>query len=912
MLDLGLIGFLNPWLLLGLLSFPALWLLLRITPPAPRKVVFPPLRLLMGLKGTNAKPLKTVWWLILLRSLILLLIILALADPIYAPDKRSTTSQTTLILLDNGWSAASSWQNQINRLRQILDHTEATNTKVAVLFTAADTDGTFEFTGFQKVENLLAEIPHFPSPKGWEADQNNALLSIETVLKKESPLQISWLSSGLQAADPDNILHQRLTSLGDVSLYAPPSISLPLWIEKITSEGSGLSIQLARLSSGLDDERTITALSKNNEVLASQKLVLSAGITEATALLTLPNELHNRIHKISISGIETAATQYLMDRSNRRFPVGLLNSGGAVDDSTLLGEHYYLNRALGLFTDVRDGPIDRLFSRELSAIVVIDEEVIAPAEEVKLQNWVEQGGLLLRFAGPNLAAQRDSLLPVPLRSGYRNLAGSLTWEQPLAIKDFAENSPLKGLKIPSDVTVSGQLLAQPTPELEQQTWASLLDGTPLITAQTRGKGHIILVHTTANTRWSNLVLSGLFVEMLERILEYGQGVVSPEDRGIDLPLHDMMDAYGVLTPVQNSSLSIPISSRDVTATPATPPGFYGRNEPEKAVNLAGSIPPQQAVTVPGQDKIIYGDQQESPLQIPLLLCALLLFLLDQTLSLWLRGLIGLRGLSKSTISIVSLIFLTLLVPQPLKAQSEPLDPKAIEATLGTYLAFVITGDLEVDRNSQAGLEGLSRQLHRRTAVENVQVTGIDLDLNQLSPYPLLYWPVTPSQPLLSIAAKRRLNLYIQNGGLILFDLREATALLNSAIGSAGNNGHLLRLTKEIAIPDLELIPPDHVLTRSFYLLESFPGHHNNRDLWAEKTDRYRHDGVARVLVGSNEWAKAWAMTPEGFPLYPMIRGGERQRELAYRFGINLVMYALTGNYKEDQVHIPHILERLGQ
>ncbi|MCZ4281841.1 DUF4159 domain-containing protein [Kiloniella laminariae] len=912
MLELGLIGFLNPWLLLGLLSFPALWLLLRITPPAPRKVFFPPLRLLMGLKGTNAKPLKTVWWLILLRSLILLLIILALADPVYAPDKRPTTNQTTLILLDNGWSAATSWQNQINRLRQILDHIEATNTKVAVLFTAANTDGSFEFTGFQNVENLLATIPHFPPPRGWEADQYSALLSIETTLKKEAPIQISWLSSGLQTSDPDNILQNHLTSLGEVSLYAPSTVSLPLWIETVAPEGSGLSVQLARLPSDLSDERIVTALSRNNEVLASQTLVLAAGATEGTTQLTLPNELHNRIHKISISGVETAATQYLMDRSNWRFPVGLLNSGGAVDDSTLLGEHYYLNRALGLFTDVRDGPLEQLFSRELSAIVVTDEEVIVPAEEATLQNWVEQGGLLLRFAGPNLATQRDSLLPVPLRSGYRNLAGSLTWEQPLAIKDFAANSPLTGLKIPPDVTVSGQLLAQPTPELEQQTWASLLDGTPLITAQTRGKGHIVLIHTTANTRWSNLVLSGLFVEMLERILEYGQGVISPEERGAELPLHDMMDAYGALTPAQNSNLSIPIASRNVTATPGTPPGFYGRNEPEKAVNLAGSIRPQQAVTAAGQDKIIYGDRQESPLQIPLLLCALLLFLLDQSLSLWLRGLIGMRGVRKSIVSVSFLLLLTMVAPPPLLAQSEPLDPKAIEATLGTYLAFVITGDLEVDRNSQAGLEGLSRQLHRRTAVENVQVTGIDLDLNQLSPYPLLYWPVTPSQPLLSIAAKRRLNLYIQNGGLILFDLREATAILNSAIGSAGNNRHLLRLTKEIAIPDLELIPPDHVLTRSFYLLESFPGHHNNRDLWAEKTDRYRHDGVARILVGSNEWAKAWAMTPEGFPLYPMIRGGERQRELAYRFGINLVMYALTGNYKEDQVHIPHILERLGQ
>ncbi len=48
------------------------------------------------------------------------------------------------------------------------------------------------------------------------------------------------------------------------------------------------------------------------------------------------------------------------------------------------------------------------------------------------------------------------------------------------------------------------------------------------------------------------------------------------------------------------------------------------------------------------------------------------------------------------------------------------------------------------------------------------------------------------------------------------------------------------------------------------------------------------------------------------PQFPVVPGGERQREMAYRFGINLLMYVLTGNYKADQVHVPAIMERLGQ
>ena len=72
------------------------------------------------------------------------------------------------------------------------------------------------------------------------------------------------------------------------------------------------------------------------------------------------------------------------------------------------------------------------------------------------------------------------------------------------------------------------------------------------------------------------------------------------------------------------------------------------------------------------------------------------------------------------------------------------------------------------------------------------------------------------------------------------------------------------------------------------------------------------DGVSSVIIGANDYASAWATGPEGRPMYPTVPGGPRQRELAYRTGTNVVMYSLTGNYKADQVHVPSILERLGQ
>jgi hypothetical protein len=236
----------------------------------------------------------------------------------------------------------------------------------------------------------------------------------------------------------------------------------------------------------------------------------------------------------------------------------------------------------------------------------------------------------------------------------------------------------------------------------------------------------------------------------------------------------------------------------------------------------------------------------------------------------------------------------------------------MEATLMTRLAYVQTGDSAVDEISRAGLMGLTRVLERRTSVEAGEPLGIRLGLDDMAFFPLIYWPITSSQPSLSQAAIDQVNFFLEHGGTILFDLREAST--GGQLFGAGSQGtqDLRRLTQGIAIPTLEPVPVEHVLRKSFYLMEDFPGRFVGSTLWLESTGENVNDGVASVLIGSNDWAGAWAVNELGRPLNAVVPGGPRQREMAYRFGINLVMYALTGNYKADQVHIPFILERLGQ
>src|SRR5229473_2542897 len=107
--------FAEPFLLLGLLSLPVLWWLLRVMPPRPRRVEFPPTRLLFDIAPKEETPARTPWWLTALRLLAAALVILAAAGPIWNPHNGAAGGSRAplVILLDDGWSAASSWDTRI-------------------------------------------------------------------------------------------------------------------------------------------------------------------------------------------------------------------------------------------------------------------------------------------------------------------------------------------------------------------------------------------------------------------------------------------------------------------------------------------------------------------------------------------------------------------------------------------------------------------------------------------------------------------------------------------------------------------------------------------------------------------------------------------------------------------------------
>jgi hypothetical protein len=293
-----------------------------------------------------------------------------------------------------------------------------------------------------------------------------------------------------------------------------------------------------------------------------------------------------------------------------------------------------------------------------------------------------------------------------------------------------------------------------------------------------------------------------------------------------------------------------------------------------------------------------------------------LLAVDILAALWVSG----RLFSTAAAMIATIILVW--APAPSDAQT-PDDIRAIEATRGVVLAHVLTGNAELDRVAQAGLVGLGDQLWARTSIEPEQPMGVDLETDALEFFPFLYWPISVDQPLPSTEAYAKLNSFLRSGGMIMFDTRDGDV---AGLGGATAEGARLQaLAAGLDIPALEVIPKDHVLTRSFYLLQDFPGRFNVPGLWVEASApdaaleegmpfRKLNDGVTPVIIGGNDWASAWAVDPDGVQMFPIGRGyaGEKQREIAFRFGINVIMHVLTGNYKSDQVHVPALLERLGE
>lgn len=958
----GALAFLNPWLLAALAALPVIYWLLRTVPPKPKQVAFPPTRILVGLDNREKTPAKTPWWLMLIRLLAAAFVIFALAEPVLNPPHSQALKGTgpVVIAVDNGWASAARWSEHASMVERLISEAEAQNRAVVILPTA------------QQAKSQVAKV-EAPSearstaaailPQPFAPDRKAALATLQSAFSDISDKTISvvWLSDGINHANRVRSFADGLASLaknGTFSVIHDVPGREALGAIASIGEGGKLTLKVMRAGGPLR-QGTAYAFSARGQRLGEASFVLRANSTSADITFDLPLELRNQVTRVELGGQRSAGAVSLIDSRSQWQRVGLISGESQEKSQPLLAPLYYIEKAVTPFAEIvrttdqnLAAGVNTVLEQGASVMILADIGTLTGDIRERVESWVQKGGILVRFAGPRLEKGGDDLLPVALREGGRTLGGALSWSTPQPLNAFEDSSLFAGLSVPKEVSVNRQVLADPARLTDDvKVWARLKDGTPLVTARRRGNGEIILFHVTANSDWSNLPISGLFVEMLRRITSLGNGAAVASDTGETgqtantgaaadsaatpeaFPPVETVDGFGLLKPPPPTAQAIPVAELDnLKPSLDHPPGYYGRAGSPRAVNVLegdatvralGSLPPSAEVRA-------YQSTASHPLKPWLLAAALALLFADIIAVLFLQGGLSMQTMRRqsaraSSLAGAVLIALAIIHPAPAQAQRvlTPADEIARKSTESVTLGYVLTGDQQSDSVSRLGLSGLGKILRLRTAVEPGEPVAVDIVNDEIAFYPVLYWPVLPDAKPLPGAVLAKIDAYMKQGGLIIFDTKDYGNGLPTGMPMSGRSGPALqRLLGSLDLPRLEPVPEDHVLTKAFYLLRGFPGRWDGGQLWVEaqaNDDRQdesrqarRADGVTSIMITSNDFAAAWALDNSGRPIYPVVPGGEDQREMALRTGVNIVMHALTGNYKADQVHVPALLERLGQ
>lgn len=931
------IGLATPAVLAALLALPVIWWLLRITPPRPEREVFPPFRILAGILKREETPAQSPWWLTLLRLVLAAAVIIAMAGPVLNPRQSALSGTGPLVLvIDNSFAAANDWDQRMAAAEELIDEAESANRPVSLLFTIDGKPDATPASAADARNRVLAE-----RPKPVAAIRDGIAERLEAALQRTAPGTLAFITDGVTIKDKDTVL-ESLTALKPAEFrLLSGGGSAALAITEVRNVNEGMQVTLSRLAARDRLAVPLTAYDRQGRPIASETVVFEAGASEARIALKAPLEIRNDFARLTAGTLPNAGSVHLLDEGAKRRRVAIVGGEASDAERPLLSPVYYIRRAIAPFADIAesrqsaiDGALQELIATRPSAIVMSDVGKVPPAAAKALSDYIGAGGTLVRFAGPQLAAagKDDPFATVPLRQGERRFGGVLSWSEPQSLAPFPETGPFAGLAPAGDVKVNRQVLAEPSPELAARTLASLTDGTPLVTMRQMGKGSIILFHVSAETSWSDLPLSGHFVDMLRQIVQMTRAPVGrpgADGKAEPLPPYRLLTADGTLS--SETGAARPITPVRDGAKPADlnhPPGLYGAEDGFLAHNLLPEgtklrplDPGPQAA--PWLKRLPVAGPQPTSLVPVLVGIALALLLIDGLAMLWINGVLRIGRRAATAMLAPLAVALALLGGNPPARADDtrPGDEILLKHLDTTHLAYVNTGEQSVDDISRMGLYGLSQFLTFRTALEPGDPVSVDPAKDELSAFSLIYWPVSASAPMPSPEAISRIGAYMRSGGTVLFDTRDQSEQGIGGGETVTPNAERLRIIlADLDIPPLEPVPRGHVLTRSFYLLNQFPGRYADAPLWVEAgqgTDKSSDiapvsaDGVTPILITASDFAGAWAIDEMGNPQLPTVPPDENQREYAYRAGVNIMMYMLTGNYKGDQVHVPALLERLG-
>ena len=299
------LGFAQPLVLLGLLALPVLWWLLRLIPPQPRRISFPPTRLLFEITPKEETPRRTPWWLTLLRLTLAALVIIAAAGPLWNPPVATSTAKAPLaLLIDDGFPAAGTWGTRMRTAEDLIARAEADNRGVALIPLSEPTrDISFETPAAARVR--LKQI----KPKPHAVERADALPALGRFLSAVVDVDLVWLTDGVDLGGGSDFVAALGRLVGQRPLtVVQGGIAGARALTGADNAAGSLTVKVLRATSDAPETGTVRALDLKGLPLGDASFQFKGDERETEAELTLPVEIRNDIARLEIAGERSAAS----------------------------------------------------------------------------------------------------------------------------------------------------------------------------------------------------------------------------------------------------------------------------------------------------------------------------------------------------------------------------------------------------------------------------------------------------------------------------------------------------------------------------------------------------------------------------------------------------------------------------
>ena len=903
------IAFTYPFALLLLLFSPVIWKILKSKPLTVELKKFPAISLISKIKSVDNTFENNSLLIIILRFLIFILLVIALSKPYFRNVAKNNELQQVLLIVDDSWESGISWYSKIEKIKGLLDSNSLENISYSLVTSSKVNEEKFKFLKNKNSSEILAFINSI-KPNSWNSDFSELFKFLEPNLKNFE--RIFWFTESLISESKksfflkikDNNLKIIETSNKDL----PPLIFLKEQEIKgnYNFEIYDFSNFYKNVVIDCYDIKDRLILRKN--VKGSDKSNANWNITEVT--LEISKEFDDSIIYFHFNNLMSSTAKIIKTNISGQKKIGIIQPNYSKKMREFSRANFYIENAMKSNHDISIGSASDLISRKISLMFSDDSDSSIISEEKKIIDWIENGGTFVKFGGDKFLNTINKKLDKRFFGAFEpesdpiNLDHELSFRKDLSIKKFKKGSLFYGLVVPEKIKINKYIELKKDLEFKNfQHLAYLENGAPLITEFEIGKGKLVFFHIPANTNWSTLPFSILFVNILEKLNLYSKGVKKNSNNQIFKPFKILDGLGGFEDPSLNT---MNLNSKDLKDNTyplnyQNPPGIYKNKSDVYGLNIPNYLKDKKySFSFPDEYLINEFDKFEvKNLRKNIIFCILFLFLLETLLTLQNRDIFKIKLFRSSTKFLGLILIITTVLTFKVQSADE-----VINKVNTTKLAYVKTGNKVVDEISKNGILSISEYITSKTSVILGAPDEIDLNEDDIFFYPILYFPFINSKEKVSEKKIRKIQNFINNGGILIFDCKNnfEKLFIDDCLDD------ILLSFKDLDITNPIKLQNDNTLSKSFYLLKEFPGR-RNQDVFISFNNQINNNEVVSVIFGINDWSGSWAKSKNGFEL-PILSENEEQRTLSFRFGVNMIIYSLTGNYKSDQVHVPEILKRM--